>query len=509
LSSAGGVATPTRGVPRAARWPLTAARRLPAAAWWCALIAFLNAAAWSLVTPPLHVPDETVHYQYVQYLAETGQVPHDPERQVLSNEEAATMGALAFNSVVGRWDDRVPLTELEERAVEAVEADPPSRASGGGTVESSSQPPLYYGIEAGVYLASPWKSPLDRLALMRLVSALLAGATALFSFLFLREVLAPPWTWTVGGLAVAFQPLLGFISSGVTPDALFFAAAAALFFTLARAFKRGLTLGLGAAIGVALAVGVLAKLSFVALVPGALLGLALLAWRGRPRREAVKGAAVAGAMLAVVSLGYVAMNELVWDRPAWGQGVVTAVQHQAGGPNEVRPISLQEQLSYTWQLYMPRLPFMNDQFVNFPPRSTWLNGTVGVFGWLDTFFPPWVYDLALGVALALLALLIVALWQRRAAIRTRLAELTCYAAVVSGLLVAIGFSGVYYRLDTGFAFEQARYLLPLLPLYGAAIGLAAQAPGPRLGRPLGVGLVTLAMAHGLFAQLLVVSRFYG
>jgi 4-amino-4-deoxy-L-arabinose transferase-like glycosyltransferase len=85
---------------------------------------------------------------------------------------------------------------------------------------------------------------------MRLFSALMAGLTALFSWLFIREALpAVPWAWTVGGLGVALMPLLGFISGALNPDAMLFAVCAALFFALARAFRRGLTLRLALAIG--------------------------------------------------------------------------------------------------------------------------------------------------------------------------------------------------------------------------------------------------------------------
>ena len=49
-------------------------RRIPLAVWLCALVGFLNAAGWSLWTPPLQSPDEPVHVYYVQYLAETGKV---------------------------------------------------------------------------------------------------------------------------------------------------------------------------------------------------------------------------------------------------------------------------------------------------------------------------------------------------------------------------------------------------------------------------------------------------
>ena len=78
-----------------------------------------------------------------------------------------------------------------------------------------------------------------------------------------------------------------------------------------------------------------------------------------------------------------------------------------------------------------------------------------------------------------------------------------------GVLASIGVLGLRYREDTGNAFEQTRYLLPLLPLYAAGLALAIRGAGERLERPLAALVVVLAMAHGLFAQLLVISRYYG
>jgi len=50
-------------------------RRIPTAAWVCALVAFVSAACWSFITPPFQVPDEPAHFAYVQQLAETGKLP--------------------------------------------------------------------------------------------------------------------------------------------------------------------------------------------------------------------------------------------------------------------------------------------------------------------------------------------------------------------------------------------------------------------------------------------------
>lgn len=487
---------------------MSAVRRIPSAGWWCAAIALVNVVVWSFVTPPFHVPDETVHVAYVQHFAEHAEPPKEPAGPAYASQEAALLETLVFGSTVGRAETGTIWSESQDDAVDATEQRDLPEGDGGGILSNSNQPPLFYAVETVAYLVTPSDDLLDRLVAMRVLAALLGAITTLFVFLFLRELFAEPWTWTVGALAVAFQPVFGFISAGVTPDALLFAASAALFFVLARAFRRGLTTGRALAIGAVLAIGVLAKLNFVALVPGALLGLGLLALRERPRRPALPSAGVAVGVLGVAALGYIALNRLVWDRSAWGGGIEAAATNATGGPAGAPGIGLTEQLSYTWQLYLPKLPFMNDQFVNFPPYGVWFKGTIGLFGWLDTSFEAWVYGVGLGVAIPLALLAGLGLWQRREGLRERWPELLTWATMVAGLLGSIGFLGIRYREDSGNVFEQARYLLPLLPLYASALILAALAAGRRWGRPLGAAIVVLALAHGVFAQLLVIARFY-
>jgi hypothetical protein len=80
---------------------------------------------------------------------------------------------------------------------------------------------------------------------------------------------------------------------------------------------------------------------------------------------------------------------------------------------------------------------------------------------------------------------------------------------VGGLLVLIGWAGYRARVTGAPGFEQARYLLPLLPLYGAGVALAARLWGPRRGPVVAAVLVGVALSHDVLAQLLTVSRFYG
>ena len=52
-----------------------ALRRVPRAAWICALVALLNATAWSIITPPFQGKDEIDNYSYVEYLSAAGKLP--------------------------------------------------------------------------------------------------------------------------------------------------------------------------------------------------------------------------------------------------------------------------------------------------------------------------------------------------------------------------------------------------------------------------------------------------
>ncbi len=63
-------------------------------------------------------------------------------------------------------------------------------------------------------------------------------------------------------------------------------------------------------------------------------------------------------------------------------------------------------------------------------------------------------------------------------------------------------------VSIGGVFEQPRYLLPLLGLYGALVALAVRAGGRRWAPALAVALVVLAFGHDIYGQVLTVTRYY-
>ncbi len=477
--------------------------RIPRAALTCALAAFLSAACWSIVTPPFQVPDEPAHFAYVKQLAETGTLPVSHSGQY-SFEEIATLDALGYYKVRQQPQNQTITSRREQALLNRTlrlaprESEKGSYAAGG----AASSPPLYYALETIPYTLAKGGTLLTRLQLMRLMSALMAGLTAMFAFLFIRETLPrEPWAWTVGGLAVAFVPLLGLMSGAVNPDALLFAVSTAVFYCLARAFRRGLGVRGAGAIGALIAIGLLTQLGFVGLVPGVVVGLVVLSVR------AARTLGRSAYRLLALALG-------VGFSPAVLYGVVNVVSgHALFGTLSDEVDSLHgpvlAALDYIWQFYLPRLPGTVNDFPGlFTTRQLWFDGYVGLYGWLDTAFPGWVYSVALIPAGAIALLFARALFMMRTALRRRAVEFAVYASVAVGLMLFVGAASYHDFPEAEAGFGEARYMLPLIALLGAAIALAARGAGRRWGPSVGALLVVLFLAHDVFSQLLEVARFY-
>ena len=483
-----------------------ALRRIPRAGWTVFIIALVNAAIWTVVVPPFEVPDEITHFGYAQYLAQTGQPPpQNPNAAQYSPQEQAAIDKTYLNFVGGHADVRGVLTRADDRALHAALAHASPNGPGGAT-NASNQPPLYYALEAIPYWLTPSHDLLTRLVFMRLLSALLAAGTVLVVFLFLRELFpGTPWAWTVGALMVAFQPMVNDIAAGVQGDNLLYFTSALTFLLLLRAYRRGLSSRGAVGIGAAVAAGTLSKLTYIGLLPGVALAVALLGWRALPegRRQALRLVALTAGVAAAPLVLYAVLNVAVWHRA----GGVTG----GGLSNATKgPVPLSESLSYIWQLYLPKLPFVHTSyFPGWPLGYLWLDGSVGRFGWLDYGFPHWVYTAGRITFAVLVVLALIGLVRVRAGWRALWPIFACFAVMAVGLMGSIGYAGIRYRLSTGFGFEQARYLFPLLVLYGLFAVLVTRAGGRRWGPVLGAVLVLLAMAHGLFAETLTISRYYG
>jgi hypothetical protein len=119
-----------------------------------------------------------------------------------------------------------------------------------------------------------------------------------------------------------------------------------------------------------------------------------------------------------------------------------------------------------------------------------------------------VSEVTLGILLVLMVAAIAFVVRRRGALLRRWPEWLSYAAIAGGLLFLLGYAGYGWKRDTGTDFEQGRYLLPLLALYAGLVAAGLRGFGERVGPLVGSVLVTLAIAHSMWAQILTVIRFY-
>ena len=275
-----------------------------------------------------------------QAVAETGRLP----KHTGASRRAVALRDLRLQTVAEEPEfqpisSRAQEEQLERDLAQAKASSQPGSEYAG---VAASQPPLYYAIEAIPYSLGSGGTLLDRIELMRLTSALMAGLTALFTFLFVREALPRAgWAWLVGGLGVALVPLLGFMSGAVNPDSMLYAVTAAIFYSLARAFRRGLTRSSALVLGALVAVGLLTKLNFVGIAPGVLLGLIVLSVRAA--RTQGRAAYVSLALALTLALSPVALY--VAHNLATGAPVLALLSGAIGTVHA--PLA---EISYIWRL---------------------------------------------------------------------------------------------------------------------------------------------------------------
>jgi hypothetical protein len=149
-------------------------------------------------------------------------------------------------------------------------------------------------------------------------------------------------------------------------------------------------------------------------------------------------------------------------------------------------------LSYVWQFYLPRPSFLQPVPIIGDGKqlyATWLKSGWAQFGWLEVRMPDWVYK-TLGL-LSAAALVAGAAAVVRAVFRNgRVAlELVAFFAVaIVCLLFILHWAEFNIITLESIPFIQGRYILPLIPLFGAAVA-AAIGWLPRTPRAAAAGLV--------------------
>jgi hypothetical protein len=478
-----------------------------------ALIAFVNAASWALITPVFNTPDEPDHFAYGQYLATTGHAPaRTPDaRAPFSTDQTLAMNAVDLYGQSSSPVGRPPWLAVQQRAAERLRASGPhpSDNGGGATPSGSPHPPGYYALTALAYETVRSGSVYSQLTVMRLVSALLGALVAACAYGIVRELLPRQRLAAVAaGLLVAFHPMFSFMAGAVNNDNGINAAAALALYLIVRGLRRGLSWRLALGLGATLALAPLMKKTGYEIYPPAALGVAGMVWRHHRLRDTRAWAALAGAFAAVQGGWALVLQPIVYPSVVAGQPTGPPA------PAVSSALSLAEHMPgrfavYLWQLFLPKLSFMGELFPpGWPFYQVYVVRGWGAFGWYTFVFPRWVYS-AIVVAMAAVGLLALATAVRnRPFVRRRGFELAVIALFPVSVLVAV--EAAFFTPTGGrtVVAEQGRYIFPAIAALAAIAVAGTFGLGRRLQVPLATVLVVAMMALCYASQLLTLGSFF-
>ncbi len=478
--------------------------RIPAPLLALLAVALLVGTAWSLVSPPFQTPDEGAHVAYAQSLAERHELPGDAGRPGFSLEHSTAMGAVNADQVASVLATKPEWSQAVAARWDATLSGLPAsaRSNGGGPNPASTNPPVSYVADAAAYKLVGG-SFFTRLWAMRMTSVLAFLLTVLGTWLLCGEVFARNrLLQTTAAGCVALAPMLGFLAGAVMPDSLVIGLSTIALWLGARIVRRGVSTRDALALGLVIGVAAATKSASLVLLPPALLALAVGGLRTRTRAGSLRAALVPIAAWGagiVATLGVWVIAARVTGRAASGQVAGTAAT----------ALNPREMLSYLWQFYLPKLPFMQTyrrQHDDIPVFEYWVKGTWANFGWLEVHFSNTVYFVLAAVMVLVALLAVTALVRLRARVDVWLLAFFALAA----LTVLAGIHWTDYRqLEGGaVAFVQGRYVLPLAGLAGLLVALALRGL-PERRRAIGAAVVLSGLfTLTVFSLALTLDRFY-
>lgn len=482
-------------------------RRLPFPLLALWLTAAILGTAWALVSAPFQAPDENAHFSYVEYLARTGDLPGTPGLPPFSTEQREAGLASNSDQVAGNpaakmaWDpDAWEAWQRRDRQLgDAL------RADSGGEVSSSANPPLYYLFEALPAKLTAGNNLFTRLAWERLASVVWSLVLIGFAWLLAGEVFARDRQLQFVAAGVAgLLPMVQFVSASVTPDAMLFAAWAAVFWAGTVILRRGLTPRRAAVFLAFVGASCVVKATSYALLPGTLFVLGLGAWRMR--------AAGSKALLRLLGAGAALVLTLgVWFYVAGRSGRAAAAQVTDAA--NAGTFHLRDALGYLWQYYLPRV-FGMDRYPfpgyvdGVPFWDIVMRGVFGTYGWTEVKLPQGLFLALLGVLGAIVAAVVRGVVAFRERVDT--AVLGFFLITLASLWVGLQWTDYNILRDSDYqtSFNQGRYLLPMMPVAGLGVALATWQVAAR-HRLTAIAVVILGLvALNAYSLGLTAWRFY-
>ena len=467
-------------------------KRLPAPLAALLALAVVEALAWICLIPALQGPDEVGHFSYTQRVWEGPSIPWHPTGASMPGRPAVstelnTAGIWAgLEMLAGNRSARPLWTEPDEDIWARADArlDRADRTDGGFT-SALKNPPLYYLYTTPAYAIASGTTIFDRLFWMRVANVPLLLAVIGLTWLIAGELLSGRrWLQFTAAALVAVHPQLVNLAATHNPDSLLAAGWALALWLILVVLRRGPEPGVvGALAATCAAVGLTHARGLPIVAPAAL--AVLIAWR-RQRGRSARPVATAAAALVALALAATAAA-------AWGRGYA------------------REFWSYVWQFYLPRAPGQQDpigpDWWDFPEAFS--DRFYGTLAHLEVVFPAGLLSFLFWGSLAGLAALAVVLVVRRTSLTAAAGPVVALSVAVVAL-VLFAHLGAYRAMlgEPADPVLTGRYLLPVIPLYGVAVALVADALPRRAGVVFAGLLVGAAGALQLLGGGLLLERFY-
>jgi len=388
----------------------------------------LLALAYSLVVPFGEPTDEPAHYNYIRYLRDHRRLPvQSPDLADNPVDEGHhPPGYYAFVALLTGWAPYGPYPLHTNPYLP----------------EGREDPQLVQQFLREPRARFPWPGPIWAAHLARLVSIALSALSVAATYHVAREAApgAPAVAWLAAGCH-AFLPQFLYMSGAINNDNGATLLGALMTWQMLRLLRapdaRGFA-GLGALLGL----GVLTKVSLLAMAPAIGWTVAWAAyhhagtWRARAKSALWWSACVGLPALALAGWWAARNLRLYGDPLAWNIWMQSYARFA-----RTFPITPSYALRFTWQQF----------------RTFW-----GLFGWSRVLLPTWLYLLWLGVTVMGafgLGKRLWKQWQRRRDLHAeQIARLLLLAAICGGFLLSTWRLGL--KLDITAA--QGRFLFPAL-----------------------------------------------
>jgi 4-amino-4-deoxy-L-arabinose transferase-like glycosyltransferase len=467
-------------------------RRVPLPLALILAVAAVAAATWSLVIPALQGPDEVSHFSYVQKIVDAHEIPWKPagagdsaggsaySGEVSTALVQAGLGPLAANIGARPLWTR-PDEQIWERSDSALSH---AQRTNGGFTSAFKNPPLYYVYQAIPYALASKGSFFDRLFVMRLANIPLLLTALVLVWLIAGELAGRGWPQVLATAACSLVPQVSNLAATVNPDLALMGIWSAAIYVMILLLRRGPRTAWIVELAALCLAGALTHVRSLPIFLPALAAVLLSVMRARGRHLRP----------AIVCCGLAVIY-------AAGLFIASGV-----GKGSVRQFG-----SYVWQFYLPKVSSMTPKIgpEHFGFREAWVERLYGTLAQLEVTLPPETATWLFRLTIAGLVALVIALVVQRASVRRESAVAWVLVLAIGSLLLGLHYAAYRSMLTLpGDPIVTARYLLPLISLFGAAVALVAKALPRRAAGVFAGLLLVVGVALQLGSIGLLVERFY-